>query len=149
ATADARYADKVVDYSVLAGERALTQLAPHEALRWFSDVLEHDLDDARRCDALTGLGVAQRRLGDGAFRKTLLEATAISERVGDQARLTRAVVANTLGPFGAAAERDDDRIEALERALETVARDEPERPLMLAILGKECYYGGDPARGAQ
>ena len=88
---------------VLAGQRALEQLAPEEAMRWFSkarDLLpgEGPAEQAGRCDVLIGLGEAMRQLGDTAFRDVLLEASEIAMRLDDRERLTRAVLADTLGP---------------------------------------------------
>lgn len=79
---DPAHAGKAVYYARLAGERALEQLAPHDAFRWFTQALDRRPgDDAQRCDVLTGLGQAQRQLGDGAFRDTLLEASAIAAAI--------------------------------------------------------------------
>jgi DNA-binding SARP family transcriptional activator len=133
-----------------AGDRALEQLAPDEALHWFDRGLELTEGDpgraAERCDLLIGRGEARRRLG-AEFREDLLEASALAERLGDLDRLTRAALANTLGPFGAAGRRDEERVAALRRALAAVPPDWPRRARMLAVLGKEEYYGGDPEEG--
>ena len=141
-----------VRYARLAGERALGQLAPDEALHWFQQALallrDYDADDGERCDVLIGLGEAKRRIGDVTFRNNLLAASRVAERLDDHERLTRTVLANTLGPFGAAGGGDRLRIEALERALAALADDWPYRPRVMAILGKELYYGGEPGRGA-
>ncbi len=144
---------RAIGYARLAGQRALEQLAPDEAERWFTDahawLLEHGGEESERCDVLVGLGEAKRRVGDATFRDDLLEATRIAAREGDLERLTSAVLANTLGPFGAAGVRDQARLEALERALELVPDDWPKRPLMLAVLARELYFGGDAPRGSQ
>jgi DNA-binding SARP family transcriptional activator len=142
-----------VHYARLAGERALGQLAPDVALHWFTEALallrRHDADDRERCDVLIGMGEAKRRIGDPTFRNNLLAASRIAARLDDHERLTRAVLANTLGPFGAAGGRDRLRIETLERALRALADDWPYRPRMMAILGKELYFGQEPGRGSQ
>ena len=143
------HAAKATRYARLAGERALERLAPDDAIRWFTQALDRRAaDEEERCDVLTGLGEAQRQLGDGAFRDTRLEASAIAERLRDHERLTRAILANTLGPFGAAGSRDEQRIDAIERALAIVPSDSAHRPRMLAILGKELYFSGYPERGS-
>ena len=78
---------KAIAYARLAGERALSELAPDEALRWFTQALEL-LDEAGeghaadRCELLIGLGEAQRQVGEADFRETLLEAAAIGTRAG-------------------------------------------------------------------
>ena len=142
-------ADQAVRYARRAGERALEQLAPDDAVRWFEaarDVLEND--DAQVCDILTRLGVAQRQVG-GEFGETLTEAAKMAERIGDHRRLARAVVANTAGPFGAAGRADESRMEWLNRALAALPEEAPEVPLIGAVLGKELYFGGEPAAGAE
>ena len=70
---------KAVQHSIRAGERSLAALAPAEALAWFRraiDVLDQtpEADQGQRCDALIGLGDAQRQLGNPAHSETLLEA---------------------------------------------------------------------------
>ena len=59
------------------------------------------------------------------------------------------MLANTFGPFGAARRRDQERVGALQRALDAVGPDWPWRPRIMAVLGKEVYYGGDPEEGAR
>ena len=59
---------KAIHYATLAGARALDQLAPDEALRWYSQALELlDRDPQRggreRAEILVGLGDAQRQCG--------------------------------------------------------------------------------------
>ena len=149
---DPAHARKAAHYARLAGERALEQLAPDDAIRWFTRgraQLAESADDAERCDLLIGLGVAKRQLGDRTFRDSLIEASVIAEALGDRERLTRAVLANTLGPYGAPGVRDEQRVSILERALALLELESPYRPRMTAILGKELYYSGDAARGTQ
>jgi DNA-binding SARP family transcriptional activator len=151
-TRDRAHGTKAAHYARLAGERALDQLAPDDAIRWFSTGLEQLAgrpDDTERCDLLIGLGVAKRQLGDVSFRDALIDASAIAETVGDHARLTRAVLANTLGPYGAPGPCDEQRVDILERALELLPADWPYRPRITAILGKELYYGGDAVRATR
>jgi DNA-binding SARP family transcriptional activator len=144
---------KAVAYAQLAGETALKQLAPDDALRWFAEALavlpQDDDHDATRCELLIGLGEARRQVGDASFRDCLLEASALAERLDDPERMTRAVVANTLGPFGAAGPPDHERIRALRRTLERLPADSADVPLVRAITAKEIYYGGDPDGGVE
>jgi DNA-binding SARP family transcriptional activator len=146
------HADEAIRWAQRAGDRALEHLAPDEAAHWFAEGLRRTDDDPQRvperCDLLIGLGEARRRIG-AEFRDILLEAGSLAERLGDHDRLTRAVLANTLGPFGAAGPRDQARVAVLERALAAVPSDWPWRPRMMAVLGKEVYYGGDPAEGCR
>ena len=93
---------KAIHYARLAAERALRQLAPDEAARWYRKALElHDqapgaiAQSAASC--LIGLGEAQRQVGDPEHRQTLLDAAALAQELSDADRLGRAVLANTRG----------------------------------------------------
>jgi class 3 adenylate cyclase len=112
---------KAVGYARLAGERALEELAPDEALRWFRQALElladHD-DDRERCDLLLGLGQAQYQTGDRAFRETLLEASRLASELEDADRAARAALANNRGQVSAFGAVDHERLAALARALQ-------------------------------
>ena len=68
---------KAADYALKAGQRALENLAPAEAVKYFADAVEQTggADSRERCEALIGLGEAQRQTGIAAFRDTLLEAS--------------------------------------------------------------------------
>jgi DNA-binding SARP family transcriptional activator len=144
---------RAAGYALQAGRRALERLAPDEAQRWFAEALRmllaHGGGEAERSDVLLGLGEAKRRVGDGSFRCNLLKVARVAARQGDLERLTQAVLANTVGPFGAAGRRDQLRVQTLRHALDLVPPDWPERPLMTAVLARELYYGGEPGRGSQ
>jgi class 3 adenylate cyclase len=142
---------KALTYCKLAGDQALAQLAPADALGWFLQAL--DLyrqvpdDETLRCDLLIGLGTAQRRTGDPAHRQTLLDAAAIAMELGDRDRLVAAAIANNRGSASSAGEVDNDKIAALEDALDAVGNnDSPERARLLAILGAELTWGDDRDR---
>ena len=144
---------RAAEYARRAGERALERSAPDEAQRWFTDALRlldaHGGAALERCDVLIGLGEAKRRAGDPTFRCNLPKAARLAERHGDMQRLTRAVLANTVGPFGAAGHPDALRLKTLRHALDAVPPSSPEHPLLTAVLARELYYGGDPGRGSQ
>ncbi len=112
---------KAVGYARAAGERALEELAPDAALRWFEQALELltiQGDPRERCDLLLGLGQAQRQLGDQAFRETLLEASRLASELEDADRAASTALANNRGQVSAFGQVDQDRLAALERALE-------------------------------
>ena len=74
---------KALHYAQRAAERALQQLAPEEAARWYRQALElYDQapggERSERCDLLIGLGEAQRQGGNPDFRQTLLDAAALA-----------------------------------------------------------------------
>jgi len=79
---------KGIHYAQLAGRRAVSQLAPDEAVRWFAQALDlstsvESTDEEQRCGLLVELGVAQRQAGDGTYRQTLLDAAHLAEQLGE------------------------------------------------------------------
>ena len=90
---------KAIHYARRAAERALEQLAPDEAARWYRQALElHDQapggDRSERCELLIGLGEAQRQTGNPEFRQTLLDAAQLAagarrHQTGSAARCSR------------------------------------------------------------
>ena len=142
---------KAIHYARRAAERALQQLAPDEAVRWYRQALELD-DQApggerfERCELLIGLGEAQRQVGNPEFRQTLLDAAHLAQELDDADRLYRAVLANSRGWTSQVGAVDSERVEALEDAAEALPDDDPRRAQVLALLGQELHYSGDPAR---
>ncbi len=137
---------KALDYARRAGERALEQLAPDQALRWFNQALElmgPDAEESERCELLIGVGTAQKHLGDAAFRATLLDAAAIARRTGNVSQLVRATLENTRGWHSAAGMVDSERVEGLEAAIAAVDGDSTDRPILLALLAAELTFSGD------
>ena len=143
-------AAKAVHYAGRAGERALQQLAPDEAARWYRQALELQQqaqggDSHERCELLIGLGEAERQIGDAGSRQTLLDAAQLAEAIGDTDRLCRAVLANGRGwtRFGAL---DAERVHALETAERALAQDDPRRAQVLAVLAGELHHDVEPER---
>ncbi len=137
---------KALDYGRRAGQRALEQLAPDQALRWFNQALEllgPDAQESERCELLIGIGTAQRDLGDPEFRATLLRAATIARRTGNVSQLVRATLANTRGWHAAAGAVDPERVDGLEAAIAAVDAGSPDRPILLALLAGELTFSGD------
>jgi hypothetical protein len=140
---------KAADYALKAGQRALENLAPAEAMRYFTDALEQtsDTDSRERCDALIGLGEAQRQTGDAAYRESLLEAARIASDLGHAELAARAALANSRGYASVIGERDEERVAAIVRAIEL---DEPPNPVrraqLLALEATELSWDVDLAR---
>ena len=135
---------KAAEHSIRAGERALTALAPAEARDWFQRAIEvldqtPEADPGQRCDAVIGLGDAQRQLGDPEYSETLLEACELAREVGDGARMARAAEANTRGFASGVGQVDQRRVDALEAALELCAEDS-QRASLLSLLAVELCY---------
>jgi tetratricopeptide (TPR) repeat protein len=140
---------KAVGYARAAGERALEELAPDEALRWFEQaltLLPADSEPRERCDVLLGLGQAQRQLGDPAFRETLLEAFRLASELEDPDRAARAALANNRGQVSAFGQVDHDRLDALERALELGGASRARSASLIAVRAVELQNDPDHER---
>ncbi len=143
---------KALSYARQAGERALSELAPDEAVRWYSHALElqndgPDVDAAERCDLLIGLGQAQRQAGEPAFRDTLLEASRLASNLGDADRAAQAAIANNRGLVSVFGEIDEERLQALERALELDGFANPARcARLISLQTMELQFDPDRER---
>jgi hypothetical protein len=142
---------KAIHYARRAAERALAQLAPDEAARWYRQALElfeqsPGGERSERCELLIGLGESQRQVGDPAFRQTLLDAAGLAQEISDADRLCRAVLANSRGWTSQIAAVDPERVQALEAAAEVLPDRDARRARVLALLGVELVYAGEPAR---
>ena len=144
-----RDAEKAMTYAHRAGDRALAQLAPDEALRWYRDALDlldrAPADDPRRRAALLlGLGDAQRQTGDPSHRETLLQAAQFADDVDAVDLLVRAALQNNRGWASSIGTIDHQRIEVITRALTRLGdADSPDRARLLALLCLERSFDGD------
>ena len=140
---------KAIAYAQQAGDRALAQLAPDEALRWYRDALDlldrASVDDQHcRATLLLGLGDAQRQTGDAAHRETLLAAGHLADDIDATDLLVRAALRNNRGWSSVTFGVDDERIDMLKRALARIGdRDSPDRARLLALLCVELTSGAD------
>lgn len=138
--------ERAIRYARLAGDAALSALAPAEALRYFSQAselmtrVEHP-DPVLTLDLAIGLGTAQRQTGDPAFRETLLEAAQQAADLGDTKRLVAAALANNRGFYSAVGSTDAEKVAVLETALHEISGRTPERALVLAALCSEIAHG--------
>ena len=110
-----------------AGRQALDRFDGDGAASWYRRALgmfaADQQEGAARCRCLIGLGVAQRQVGDAAFRETLLEAARLAERLGDRDLLVDACLANFRGFSSASGTVDAERVAMLEAALRGVGED--------------------------
>jgi hypothetical protein len=138
-------AGKAADYSIRAGRRALDALAPSDAARLFGDALEllGPQETVERCDALIGLGEAQRLTSATAHRETLLEASRIAVELGDGELAALAALANSRGFLSAIGSLDEERVAAIERAIE-LDSDPRRRALLLSLQATERHFEHDP-----
>ncbi len=137
---------KALRYSHQAGTVALESLAPGDAARHFASALElsqrgDPINAHVMVDLAIGLGIAQRQVGDPAYRDTLLGAARDADRLDDVGRLVTACLANDRGFYSAVGSADTEKIEALELALAKVEVDNPDRALVLATLCSELAHG--------
>lgn len=141
---------EAVSYAGLAGDRALAQLAPEEALRWFTfalDLIGEGGEPRQRCDLLIGLGEAQRQTGDPAYRQVLLEASGLASGLQDADRAARAALANSRDRASVYGEVDTERIDALDRALALAQSADPaRRATLISLESIELRYDRDHAR---
>jgi class 3 adenylate cyclase/tetratricopeptide (TPR) repeat protein len=142
---------KAIHYAQSAAERALAQLAPDEALRWYRQALDlhrHAAgeDGVQLCELLIGLGEAERQTGSSGFRQTLLDAASVAQKLGDSDCLCRAVLANSRGFLSQSLAVDSERVHALEAAAAALGDDDSRRARVLALLASELHVAGDPAR---
>jgi class 3 adenylate cyclase/tetratricopeptide (TPR) repeat protein len=142
-------AGKAVEYSCRAGQNALDELAPDDAMGWFAHALElyerqPDPDPHQRCELLIGLGDAQRQAGEAAFRETLLEACRLARDLGDAERLARGALANNRGYVSSYGDVDEERIEMLRASLDALAgREDETRARLLGLLALELTFAAD------
>jgi DNA-binding SARP family transcriptional activator len=130
-----------------AGYDANAAMAPNEASRWFgtaSELLErlHPEQLLRRCDLKTQWGISMRLAGDASYRQMLLDAAAAAGECGDGRRMAVAALANTRGYYSAAGQRDEDRIDSLQRAVQLLGTSDPLlRVRLLATISSESVFG--------
>ncbi|WP_205809251.1 AAA family ATPase [Micromonospora sp. HNM0581] len=133
---------KAAFYTQQAGDHALSHLAPDEAVTWYNQTL--DLlpvgHTRQRCETLTGLGTAQRQVGDPAHRRTLLEAARLAIDLHHDDLLVRAALANNRGDVSQFGAIDDERVQTLRQAIAAEPRT-ADSALLHAILAIEVHAG--------
>ncbi|MBE8517403.1 AAA family ATPase [Amycolatopsis sp. H6(2020)] len=140
---------RALRYTRRAGDNALLALAPDDALGWYSQGIalsRQASDELEQARCLTGLGEAQRQVGDPDFRETLLEAARLARLLGNTGLLVRAALANNRGFESSSGAVDVERVEILEAALAAVDDDTGERARLLATLAVELVYHPDTTR---
>jgi tetratricopeptide (TPR) repeat protein len=139
---------KAIDYSVRAGERAMSLVAYEEASDHFERALQayglqEHADVPRRCDLLLALGIAQSRAGASReARETFLRAAGLARRLDAPERFARAALGYGAGMGGFEFGRVDDRLVALLREAREWLGEQDGR-LLARILGRlasELYF---------
>lgn len=144
---------RACEWLLYAGDEAMDRLAPDQAAVIYARVLDIDtktggvLGAPDRVAVTIALGTAQRLMGDAAYRKTLLDAAEIANRLNDTKLLAEAAVANSRGFWSAAGEVDNERIAVLESALAALPpTDSRLRVRILANLAAELLFSPDRNR---
>jgi tetratricopeptide (TPR) repeat protein len=148
---------KAIDYSVRAGERALSLVAYEEAADHFERALQayglqERADVPRRCDLLLSLGTAQSRAGNArGARETFLRAAGLARKLDSPERLAHAALGYGAGmggfEFGLV---DDTLIGLLQEARDALGSDDGS--LLARVLGRtatELYYSDRAAERAR
>ncbi len=150
ASAPAAHATRAAEYAARAGDRALAQLAHHEAAGYYRqaleliDIAEAPADENWRTDLLTALGDAMHRAGEPGYRAVLLEAARRAEAAGDADRLARAALAGYRGLWDRSLSVDTERVAVLEAALRARGGQEDlMRARLLAVLAAELMFTAD------
>jgi DNA-binding SARP family transcriptional activator len=144
--------EPAIEYACRAGDRALAQLAHHEAAAYYGHALElfdptgRPDASARHCELLIALGDAQRRAGDPAHRQTLLDAARLAQQLGDADALARAALGGYRGFFSSSGLVDDERVGVLEAALDAAGPEHALRARLLATLAAERHWSDDNVR---
>lgn len=136
---------KAASYAIRAGRRALDSLAPSDAAKLYGDALEllGPGRTAERCEALIGLGEAQRLTADPAYRETLSDASRLAVELGHGELAARAALANSRGITSVIGGFDQERIAEIERAIE-LDDDPTRRALLLSLQAIERVWEHDP-----
>jgi tetratricopeptide (TPR) repeat protein len=139
---------KAIDYSVRAGERAMSLVAYEEASDHFERALQayglqERADVPRRCDLLLALGTAQSRSGASReARETFLRAAGLARKLDAPERFARAALGYGAGMGGFEFGRVDDRLVALLREAREWLGEQDSRLLarVLGRLASELYF---------
>jgi len=132
-----------------AGDHALAQLAPDEAVRWYDAALRllaasPGLGPRERAEVLIGLGTAERHAGHATYQATLQEAGELAAAAGDARLVARAALSGFKGIWSANAGVDSSRVALLQRALAGLGdADAALRSRLLAVLAVEHYFADE------
>ena len=146
--------DKAIEYGSRAGEHASSRLAYERAAAHFRQAValideagRGGLSAPQRCDLVIAQGEAERRAGDPAHRRTLLDGASLAQELRDPDRLARAALANNRGLHSSGYGVDRERVATLEAALDAYdPADSPTRAALLATLALELAMAPDTRR---
>ncbi|MEO7369913.1 MAG: AAA family ATPase [Ilumatobacteraceae bacterium] len=136
-------------WATSAGELALSELAPHEAVRWFRRALDLVSSlvaaDAERADLLVRLGEAATRAGQADALETIRRGAELAEACGADATLIRAALATTRGSLRSL--WSGEQLAIVEAAFARSARCDLEtRARLTALLAQSLEHTGQHGR---
>ena len=144
--------ERAADFALAAARRADTLLAWEEAADHYRAALRArelaaTVADPVRAELLLALGSSQQRAGmENQARATFAQAGDTARRLGDPGLLGRAAL-GFAGPWSTLARVDEEVVARLDEALVALGEeDSPLRARLLARLGFELYYSGEPGR---
>jgi tetratricopeptide (TPR) repeat protein len=144
--------ERAVDFALAAARRADRLLAWEEAAEHYREALQaRELagaaTDRVHGDLLVALGESEERAGqDARARESFAAAVACARALGDAPLLARAALGYA-GPWSMLGRVDARRVALLEEAMDALGDEAtPLRARILARLGLELYYAGDPSR---
>jgi DNA-binding SARP family transcriptional activator/tetratricopeptide (TPR) repeat protein len=144
--------ERAADFALAAARRADRLLAWEEAAEHYRAALRArelaaTVADPVRAELLLALGTSQQRAGlENVARATFAQAGDTARRLDDPALLGRAAL-GFAGPWSTLARVDEEVVARLDEALAALGEeDSPLRARLLARLGFELYYSGDPGR---
>ena len=143
-----KHRPKAIAYAQLAGDAAMADLAPANAVDYYTQALAllgqaDDQDPELELDLAIGLGSAQIQSGNPECRDTLLDAARRADALGDRKRLLAATLAATWSDLGV---HDPALVEVMETAIQRFPKDDLDRAVLLGYLCKELTYGSSLER---
>ena len=136
-------------WATSAGEVALSELAPSEAVRWFGKALDHastlGRPDAERADLLVRLGEAATRAGHPDALEMIRQGAELAEACGADATLIRAALATTRGSLRSL--WSGEQLAIVEAAVARAERaDLATRARLTALLAQSLGHTGQTGR---
>ncbi len=136
-------------WATSAGELALSELAPDEAVRWFRKALDLAsllaAPDAERADLLVRLGAAATRAGQPDALETIRRGAELAQACGADATLIRAALATTRGSLRSV--WSGEQLAIVEAAYARSVRSDLEtRARLTALLAQSLEHTGQHGR---
>lgn len=141
--------DEAQRWATTAGELALSDLAPSEAVRWFGKALDHastlGRPESERAELLVRLGEAATRAGDPTALETIRRGAELARGCGADDTLIRAALATTRGSLRSL--WSGDQLAIVEAAVARAGdADLTTRARLIALLAQSLRHAGQKDR---